>query len=135
MTSGGHFTLNSVLVPACLQLRRVAFGENCVKIKIRVQYQRQKCTSGILVSGIYKLYLDIRGGSLETIRQTTVKCFSLRPTSRVRCAARMHIGVAVCDKSAGLTGVLFSVTLVDNIRADTLLHNRRLSHQNDCGIA
>jgi len=69
-------TLDDAERPLRLCFKIHAFAEPTTKIwmKIDPQYQRQRCSPMTLVSGnrAYKVYADIRGGSLDRGRQTTV---------------------------------------------------------------
>jgi len=45
--------------------------------ELPIYCQRQKCSPGNVVSGSYKVYADIRGGSLERGRQMRVGSFKM----------------------------------------------------------
>ena len=78
MTLNGHFALKSVSGSATNMLASPAFGQNCLKI----------CRSTHILSATkmyprersfwqYKVYADIRGGSLERGRQMRVGSFKM----------------------------------------------------------
>jgi len=74
MTLNGHFALKSVSGSATNGLASPVFGQNCSKIcrAIPIYCQRQKCSPWERSFWRYKVYTDIRGGSLERGRQMRV---------------------------------------------------------------
>jgi len=74
MTLNGHFALKSVSGSATNGFACPAFGQNCSKIcrAIPIYCQQQKCSPGTYSFLQYKVYADIRVGSLERERQMRV---------------------------------------------------------------
>ena len=79
MTLNGHFALNSVSGSATNGLASPAFGQNCSKTcRATHTLPATKMQPRERSFWQYKVYADIRGGSLERGRQMRVGCKKFR---------------------------------------------------------